>query len=589
MPSLTYEPDLLAPAVAGFANPTVFELSPSSTLTLADVLAALPNVSSITPAQQQEMASAVRTIARLLGEDPTRIPANRRALTRRMASVAPVIHGITKPSWSNIRSRLNAALDLVLPPHLRRRRNLVLAPEWQELQERLADQWTRKTLSRFFHFCSETAIGPEQVEEKTLEGFSHYLDDVRLKDNAMLLRETRRAWTKACQEVPGWPGAPFPPKPRKDFYSLPWSAFPASLYDDTQAWLERCAMPSPSSWLSALVATERPGRPRRRSRPITLKNREYQIRQFASALVDRGVDPASLKRLADLVRLETMQRGLEFYSKRHNGKVNAGLPGLITGLQAIAREWVKVGPKDLERISDCLRDMRAELPRPGMTSKNNDRLRPFEDRENAVALLRLPGRLFDVAGETLHPHRAALLVQTAVAIEILLMAYLRISNLAALDTERHLKPVSRNRGTVHLVIPGNEVKNGQDLEYPLPVPCVTLLRRYQQDYRPILAGKGCTALFPGQFGAPKSAQTLGQQISKAVFEHTGLTMNPHLFRHAMAKLFLKVHPRDRETVRIALGHQSLATTNRYYIEYSNAAALRHFNESILNLRSEIRW
>lgn len=581
--------DLPTPAVTDLASGAQCDSSIGSPLTLADVLTALPNVSSITPAQQQEMASAVRTIARLLGEDPTQIPANRRALTRRMASIAPVIHGITKPSWSNIRSRLNAALDLVLPPHLRRRRNLVLAPKWQELQERLADRWTRKTLSRFFHFCSETAISPEQVEEKTLEGFSRYLDVVRLKDNAMLLRETRRAWTKACQEVPGWPGIPFPPKSRESFYSLPWSAFPVSLQDDTRAWLERCATPSPSSWLSTLVATERPGRPRRRSRPITLKNREYQIRQFASALVLSGIDPASLKGLADLVRLETMQLGLEFYWKRHGKKVNAGLPGLIAGLQVIAREWVKAAPEDLERISDCIRDMRAALPRPGMTSKNNDRLRPFEDPENAVALLRLPGRLFDIAGETLHPHRAALLVQTSTAIEILLMAYLRISNLAALDMERHLKPVSRSRGTVHLVIPGNEVKNGQDLEYPLPMPCVMLLQRYQQDYRPILAGKNCTALFPGQFGEPKSAQTLGQQISKAVFEHTGLTMNPHLFRHTMAKLFLKLHPKDCETVRLALGHKSLATTNRYYIEYSNAAALRHFNESILNLRSETRW
>ena len=52
----------------------------------------------------------------------------------------------------------------MLPPHLRRRRNLLLAPEWQELQGRLADQWTRKTLSRFFHFCGEAGISPERVE-----------------------------------------------------------------------------------------------------------------------------------------------------------------------------------------------------------------------------------------------------------------------------------------------------------------------------------------------------------------------------------------------------------------------------------------
>jgi hypothetical protein len=164
MTALARPSNLPALAAADLSGPALLDLAASSTLTSADVLAALPNAGSTTPDQQQEMASAVRTIARLLGEDPTRIPANRRALTRRMASIAPAAHGISKPSWSNVRSRLNAALDLVLPPHLRRRRNLLLAPEWQELQGRLADQWTRKTLSRFFHFCGEAGISPERVE-----------------------------------------------------------------------------------------------------------------------------------------------------------------------------------------------------------------------------------------------------------------------------------------------------------------------------------------------------------------------------------------------------------------------------------------
>jgi hypothetical protein len=153
---------------------------PSPSLTLADVLAALPSAGDVTPRRRQDMASAVRTVARLLEEDPARIPANRRALARRLDRVAPAAHGIGKPTWANHRSLLNAALDLVLPPHLRRRRNLPLEPEWRRLQERVADQWARRNLSRFFRFCGEAGIGPTEVAEATLEGFAAYLDGVLL-------------------------------------------------------------------------------------------------------------------------------------------------------------------------------------------------------------------------------------------------------------------------------------------------------------------------------------------------------------------------------------------------------------------------
>jgi integrase len=321
---------------------------------------------------------------------------------------------------------------------------------------------------------------------------------------------------------------------------------------------------------------------------VTLKLREYQIRAFASALVERGVDPASLKTLADLVRPATMQLGLEFHLKRHEGRVNPALPGLVAVLQSIARDWVSAGPDDLARIQNCLADIRAELPRRGMTQKNVNRLRPFDSRDNAMALLRLPSRLFELAGQRQHPRQAALMVQDALAIEILLMALLRIGNLTALDTVRHLIPVDRGRGAIHLIIPGNEVKTGHDLEYPLPGPVAALLRRYQAEFRPVLAEHGSTALFPGLLGRPRNPEAFGRRISAVVFEHTQLRMNPHLFRHTMAKLYLKLFPKDRETMRIALGHSTLATTD-YYIELNNAAALRHFNQTILDQRGGVSW
>src|SRR5947209_2562963 len=92
--------------------------------------------------------------------------------------------------------------------------------------------------------------------------------------------------------------------------------------------------------------------------------------------------------------------------------------------------------------------------------------------------------------------RGAGRAQLAVAIEILLMAPIRMSNLVKLDIERNLVRPGQGRA-LHLVVPPEAVKNREPLEYPLPPESVDLLERYIREFRPHLASKGNTALFPG--------------------------------------------------------------------------------------------
>ena len=42
-------------------------------------------------------------------------------------------------------------------------------------------------------------------------------------------------------------------------------------------------------------------------------------------------------------------------------------------------------------------------------------------------------------------------------------------------------------------------------------------------------------------------------------------MNPHLFRHVMAKIYLDANPGEYEVVRRVLAHRSIDTTTRYYL------------------------
>ena len=199
---------------------------------------------------------------------------------------------------------------------------------------------------------------------------------------------------------------------------------------------------------------------------------------------------------------------------------------------------------------------RLELPKRGLNAKNRSRLRALDDPRTVLALLQLSAKLMALADRERHPLRAARLAQTAVAIEILLMAPIRISNLSTLDVERHLIRPNRTGNALHIVIEGNEVKNREPLEYPLPTDVVELIERYLSQFRPALAPAGSTALFPGGSQGYKHGNSLRVQIAKAVFTHTGMRVNPHLFRHIGAKLYLDANPGSYEVMRRVLGHRS---------------------------------
>ena len=86
------------------------------------------------------------------------------------------------------------------------------------------------------------------------------------------------------------------------------------------------------------------------------------------------------------------------------------------------------------------------------------------------------------------------------------------------------------------------------------------------------------------WGGAKKRVTLGLQISQTIRAHTGLVMNPHLFRHAMAKIYLDAHPGGYEVVRRVLAHRSIDTTTAFYTGVETAAAVRHFDDTVLRVR-----
>jgi integrase len=75
-------------------------------------------------------------------------------------------------------------------------------------------------------------------------------------------------------------------------------------------------------------------------------------------------------------------------------------------------------------------------------------------------------------------------------------------------------------------------------------------------------------------------------ISEAGRQYLGVEINPHLFRHLAAKLYLDEHPGGYEVVRRTLGHTSLDTTSRFYAGQETGRSIRHFDRTILKLREQ---
>ena len=220
--------------------------------TLADLLAAVA-AADLPARRRHDMASAVRTVARLLGGTPGELPASPRLLANRLADVAPAAHGISQPRWNNLRCLLRAALAL-LGPVAPGRHLGGLSPGWQALWDPIALWRTRSGVSRFLRFCSAEGTGPEAVDAAAFERFAASLQGSLLKDPAATLRGSRRAWARARRDVAGWPELDLPAAPRLRRGRPRLTRCPGRNFRQACAWTRRpgsTAWPGATSWTTS--------------------------------------------------------------------------------------------------------------------------------------------------------------------------------------------------------------------------------------------------------------------------------------------------------------------------------------------------
>src|SRR5262249_34067427 len=163
-------------------------------------------------------------------------------------------------------------------------------------------------------------------------------------------------------------------------------------------------------------------------------------------------------------------------------------------------------------------------------------------------------QLFDQAlAERSAQIQAAVKAEIALAIQILLVAPMRLANLAALNLEMNVARVGGTEPTYHLVIPPEDVKNEERREYPLPEAMNEMLGKYFEVCRPRLCSETNPWLFPGKFDGHKMKTTLSEQIIDRITKAIGIRVTPHQFRHLAASFILERDPANYEFVRRVLG------------------------------------
>ncbi len=550
-----------------FADPTL--------LTFADLIVRVEGDEKLSLKTRQNWAWALRTVARAVGKEPAAIPAHPEFLRKVLDRAAPASLGITRATWNNARSLSGKVLEWAglasMPGHYQ----APYSPAWQKLWVKLPpDTALSFQLSRLLHYCSAQGIAPDEVDDGALEAFHRALIAESIVHGPReIYRGAAKSWNNAAERVAGWPQQRLAVSSRQKTFTLPLSAFPPSLEADVETYLRR-----------ALGLDLSDDHFTRAQRPATINTRRWQLRLLATAIVASGIAADTLVDLRTMLRPEVAVGGLQHLFDRNQGASNVQLSNLADFLPTLAARLDM--PEDM---ITKLKKMKKKLKvtQHGMTARNREALRAFDDHAAVEALLGLPQRILrEVRASGRKGYRAAKLIQTALAIELLLNAPVRIQNLASIDPERHLLEVGgRGDRAVHLRFPAAEVKNANDLEFPLRSESVELLDAYRAEWRPLLLGAPSPFLFPGKGpDQPKGSAALSEQIKEIVHAYTRLDMPAHRFRHAAAKIYLDRNPGQYEVVRQLLGHKDIKTTMCFYAGAESASAARHYAKTILGIR-----
>lgn len=556
----------------------------------AEALAAIPTWADLDETRRRDLASALRSAARMLALPPAAIPCDPAWLNERLFQRTPATFGITFGRYRNIVSGLRAVLRRLgtHSPDRRSRRDLPAA--WQALLDVVPRPGQRGALAALARHCAAAGIAPQAMDDAALAAFVEAERASRL--SAAIdgrARKIAAAWNACARAgLPGWPRQTLAAARAREPYALRLEAYPESFQAEVAAFEARLACREGRFLVG--------GGGHRRLHPATVKARVFSIRQAAGLLVRAGVPAREIRGLRDLVQpidrvalvLEALAEGQVARSGTQQPE-GGQLAQVAETLRQVAAHHVGLETGEVAQISTWARQARGHRRRAGLTPKNRDRLRALVPLHRRGLLLHLPAELMRRAREIGAGNlEAGRLARTAAALEILLICPLRRRSMLALRLDRHLQRLdARGRRLTHLVLQAEDMKNEAPMEWPVPPEAGVLVEEYIRDFRPALATSENPWLFPSGAGV-LSENRFSEMLETVIAQEVGAEVNVHLVRHFAAWLHLKAHPGAYEDVRRVLGHRSLDTTIANYVAFEAAMAAERFDAVVLEERKATR-
>ncbi|MGR3715311.1 MAG: tyrosine-type recombinase/integrase [Thermohalobaculum sp.] len=537
--------------------------------TLAHVRAMVRADTTLTESRRGEIASAITTICRALGQPAETVSASPANLRAALKHLTPAMARVSPGRWRNARSLLAFALARAGLVTIEGRARATPSAAWSLLLSGVSGRHgPYYHLGRFARWCTAQSIEPHDVSDAVLGRYQHALADQSLTDDpARSAKEVARAWNTASAAQPSWPQIALSVPDNRRAFTPDWDAYPPSLKQDVDALLGWLGDDDPFG-----------ERPSRALRPASLATRRKQIRSLAGALVVQGVPPSTLTDLRATITLERCKLALRYFWDKAGAKPTTHTAQLAGLCLMIARHWVHLPPHEITHLKDVAERLTPKAA--GISDRNTERLLALEDAGRLRALLTLPERLMDLADNAGPPSlSSARLAQAAVAIAIELRKPLRLRNLQELRIGTTL--IREHKDLVLLLQPADDVKNRLRITAKIEGTPAKLIATYIDRYRPLLATAGGDWLFPGKTAQkPKSSCSLRDQITDAIAKHAGLAWHPHLFRHCAAWLILREDPKAHGAVQRILGNKTLYSVMNNYSGLESISAGQRLSELI---------
>ena len=548
-------------------------------LSLAELKARLEQDSDLSARQQREMMSAINTTAKWLNLPTEMIPASAQFLRGKFQDIHPAHHHVTERRVQNIKSLILSAmrsqgLSTKLGSYLAE-----MSPPWMKLWDIIeGKQYFRTELSRFFRYCSKQEIAPSEINDQILADYLNALEaETFVKAPKVRQQSICRLWNKCVDPYrdQGWPQIKVAiPSYETRRYAL----------DDTQ--LPSVLLCELNTYLEALSGTDPFNMQVKAFRPGSIKTIEGHFRRYITALHYQGLDLSGIQSLEEIVTKEMFQLAMRWFWDRNGGQTSKHTGEIAWSIRCYATKHLTADEETLAFYANAMKRLR--IPQDGLSDKNQRAMAQFDEPKTIEALVGLPMKLwakaersYKAASTKRRSKELQLCVQTAIAIEILIFAPMRISNLQNLRIDQHISWQNKH-AVIH--IPRAQVKNDIDLAFKLPITLTQRIQAYIKDWRTLYTEGANPYLFPGRKLNPKDGTRLRRQISNTLWEETGIKLTPHQFRHAAAKILLDAKPGYYEVVRKILGHKNLTTTYAHYAGAETQAALDLYDEVILEHR-----